>query len=76
MLEKDIVFKQKFYYARNAHYETATLGSIMLVPGERLHKLLAEDYRAMHNMIYGKIPEYDKIIEFLGKLEEEVHRLK
>lgn len=76
LLEKDIVFKQKFYYARTAHYETATLESIMLVPGERLHKLLAEDYRAMHNMIYGKIPEYDKIIEFLGKLEEEVHRLK
>lgn len=76
LLEKDIVFKQKFYYARTAHYETATLESIMLVPGERLHKLLAEDYRAMHNMIYGKIPEYDKIIEFLGKLEEEVHGLK
>lgn len=76
LLEKDIVFKQKFYYARTAHYETATLESIMLVPGERLYKLLAEDYRAMHNMIYGKIPEYDKIIEFLGTLEEEVHRLK
>ena len=38
MLEKDIAFKQKFYYAKSAHYETATLGSIMLVPGERIHK--------------------------------------
>ena len=75
LLEKDITFKQKFYYAKGAHYETATLGSIMLVPGERLHKALAEDYQAMRNMIYGKMPEYEEIIEFLGKLEEEIHRL-
>lgn len=38
LLEKDITFKQKFYYAKSAHYETATLGTIMLVPGERIHK--------------------------------------
>ena len=76
MLEKDITFKQKFYYAKSAHYETATLGSIMLVPGERIHKVLKEDYQAMRNMIYGNMPEYEEIIEYLRKLEEEVHSLK
>ena len=25
LLEKDVAFKQKFYYAKGAHYETATL---------------------------------------------------
>lgn len=76
MLEKDIAFKQKFYYAKSAHYETATLGPIMLVPGERIHKVLKEDYQAMRNMIYGKMPEYEEIIEYLRKLEEEVHSLE
>ena len=76
MIEKDITFKQKFYYAKSAHYETATLGSIMLVPGERIHKVLKEDYQAMRNMIYGNMPEYEEIIEYLRKLEEEVHSLE
>ena len=76
MLEKDITFKQKFYYAKSALYETATLGSIMLVPGERIHKVLKEDYQAMRNMIYGNMPEYEEIIEYLRKLEEEVHSLE
>lgn len=76
MLEKDIAFKQKFYYAKSAHYEIATLGSIMLVPGERIHKVLKEDYQAMRNMIYGNMPEYEEIIEYLRKLEEEVHSLE
>ena len=45
LLEKDVAFKQKFYYAKGAHYETATLGSIILLPGESIHKALAEDYQ-------------------------------
>ena len=28
LLEKDVIFKQKFYYAKSAHYETATLKDI------------------------------------------------
>ena len=75
LLEKDVAFKQKFYYAKGAHYETATLGSIMLAPGENLRKALEEDYQAMRNVIYGKMPEYEEMIDFLKQLEEEVHRL-
>jgi hypothetical protein len=62
LLEKDVVFKQKFYYAKSAHYETATLRSIQLIPDERLRKELSNDYQAMRNMIYGKIPEFEEII--------------
>lgn len=70
-----MVFKQKFYYAKGAHYETATLETIRLVPGERIHKELEDDYQAMRNMIYGNIPEFEEILEFLEKLQEEIHRL-
>ncbi len=35
-----------------------------------------EDYEVIRNMIYGKIPEFEEILEFLQKLQEEVHELK
>ena len=76
LLEKDVTFKQKFYYAKGAHYETATLENIMLVPGERIHKELEDDYQAMRNMIYGNIPEFKDILVFLEKLQEEIHGLE
>jgi len=37
---------------------------------------LKEDYQAMSNMIYGNIPEFEAILEFLEKLQEEVHGLE
>lgn len=76
LLEKDVVFKQKFYYTKGAHYETATLGSIVLLPREELHKALSEDYRAMRNMIYGNVPEFEDILVFLEKLQGEIHELE
>lgn len=76
VLEKDVAFKQKFYYAKGAHYETATLENIMLVPGERIDKELEDDYQAMRNMIYGNIPEFKDILVFLEKLQEEIHGLE
>lgn len=75
LLEKDVVFKQKFYYVKGAHYETATLSSIELLPKEAVRNALKEDYQAMRNMIYGNIPEFEEILEFLEKLQEEVHGL-
>ncbi len=75
LLEKDVAFKQKFYYAKSAHYETATLRGIMLVPPERMRRALAEDYTAMRNMIYGEMPDFESLLEYLGELEREIHEL-
>ena len=76
LLEKDVFFKQKFYYAKGAHYETATLSSIELLPRKTILNALQEDYQEMKNMIYGNIPEFEEILEFLEKLQEEIHRLE
>ena len=76
LLERDVAFKQKFYYAKGAHYETATLSSIKLLPRESVLRALQEDYQAMRNMIYGSIPEFEKILAFLEKLQEEIHGLE
>ena len=75
LLEKDVAFKQKFYYAKSAHYETATLQTISLIPKDEIMQPLRNDYAAMANMFYGKAPEFDEILSFLTKLENEIHNL-
>lgn len=76
LLEKDIEFKQKFYYTKSAHYETATLSEVKLVPAKEIIDALREDYAAMKNMIYGDYPDFDEIISCLEKLQEEIHMIK
>ena len=75
LLEKDVAFKQKFYYAKGAHYETATLKSVVLLPNAAILKALLEDYQAMRNMIYGDVPEFEEILSFLQMLQEDIHKL-
>ena len=75
LLEKDIMFKQKFYYSKGAHYETATLTDIMLIPGDSIIPALRADYKAMKNMIYGEIPEFEEILTYLSELQTEIHSL-
>ena len=76
LLEKDVAFKQKFYYAKSAHYETATLKTVRLIPSEAIMLPLRDDYSAMSNMIYGNFPEFEEIIEYLKRLENEIHSLQ
>lgn len=75
LLEKDVAFKQKFYYSKGAHYETATLEGVVLVPCEGIMKSLAEDYAAMKNMIYGEIPKFEEVLTYLKTLQEEIRGL-
>ena len=53
----------------------ATLETIMLVPVERIHNEIEDDYQAMRNMIYGNITEFKDILVFLERLQEEIHGL-
>lgn len=75
LLEQDVKFKQKFYYAKNASYETAQIGTLKLVPSEDAIKELRADYDHMKDMIYGEKPSFDEIITEIVKLEEEINGL-
>ncbi len=75
LLERDILFKTKFYYSRNASYDTASLGEIRLTPPERLIPEIRSDYDRMKNMIYGAKPDFTVLMEGIAALEEEIHRL-
>ena len=75
LLEQDVKFKLKFYYARNASYETAHIGTVQLVPNDAAIKDLSDDYDHMKEMIYGEEPSFDEIIETIGTLEAEINGL-
>ena len=76
LLAKDVRSKQQFYYVRNAHYETATIKDIQLVPADtNILKALEADYAAMGDMIYGKKILFSDIMQLLKKLETEIHHL-
>lgn len=72
---KKSAFKQKFYYAKSAHYETATLKEIKLIPAEEIMQPLRVDYAAMANMFYGAAPTFEEILKYLAELETEIHGL-
>ena len=76
LLEQDIKFKLKFYYAKNASYETARIGTIKLVPDEAAIKDLSVDYDHMKDMIYGERPPFDEIMDSIAGLEEEINKLR
>lgn len=75
LLERDVLFKKKFYYAKTMPYDTLTLQQVQLVPEGRILEELKTDYEAMKNMIYGPKPAFDEIIECLKNLEKEIHQL-
>ena len=75
LLEQDVKFKLKFYYAKNASYETAQFGTVRLVPSEAAIKDLSIDYEHMKDMIYGEKPSFDEIMKSIATLETEINGL-
>ena len=75
LLEQDVRFKLKFYYAKNASYETAKIGSLRLVPDVAAIKDLSTDYEHMKDMIYGEKPPFEEIMNSIANLESEINGL-
>ena len=73
-LLSDVVdFKNKFYRCVWAKYDLAKSGSLRLHPNENNLDVLAEDYKNMRNMIFGEYPDWNDILKYLCRLEEEIN---
>ena len=73
-LLRDVVErKDKLYHCPWARYEECVTGNIHLLPNENNQDLLVEDYRAMQNMIYGEVPSWNEINEYLAELEKAIN---
>ncbi len=73
LLASVVAFKQKFYPRGWAKYEQAKPGSLRLMPPERILKAMRQDYRAMGEMIFGRHPSWEEIMEGLTALENEIN---
>lgn len=69
-----VAFKQRFYPRGWARYDLAVPGSLRLLPDEAVLAAVEADYRAMADMIFGRIPDFADIVAQLRALEEEINR--
>lgn len=75
LLEKVVAFKIKFYPRKWARYDQAKPGTIKLLPPEYRLDSLREDYAVMNEMMFGDYPDFNTLISFIGKLQDEINQL-
>lgn len=76
LLSQVIRFKQVYFAANWAHYETAIPGSLRIVPNETLQGILRKDYQQMQEMFPTKPLSFDDILAKLQALENRINVLK
>jgi len=76
LLEKVVEFKKKFYPVNWANYDSAKIGTLKLIPQDYRINELEKDYKAMEHMIFDKKLDFDKIIDILKKLEQQINSLE
>jgi hypothetical protein len=74
LLVQVVRHKETFYPSAWAQYARASPGSFRLLPAEARRAAVERDYRSMGVMIFGEPPEFDKIMETLAALEQEINR--
>lgn len=73
LLVSVVVFKQRFYPRGWARYDLAKPGTFVLVPEGRVLASVRSDYRAMENMIFGEVWDFEEILALLQVLQEEIN---
>lgn len=74
---KDVVaFKMRFYPSGWAQYATALPGSLKLMPSQHVLKALRPDYVNMRNMIFGRYPAFEEVLDTLKELEDEINSIE
>lgn len=75
LLADVVKHKKVFFNVGHANYDACLAGKLRLVPDDALRGVLAADLRAMieGGMFYGERPSFERIIERLRTLEQEVN---
>lgn len=66
--------KAVYFRAKWASYYAARKGTLKLTPDERVLKEMEQDYRAMSEMFYGKVPTWQEIIDGIAAFEESFNQ--
>jgi len=74
LLLKVAKHKEVFFPAAWARYPDAKPGKLKLVPPDARLPELEQDYRMMQEMIFGKAPEFVRLLDVLRQMEAEINR--
>ena len=75
LLNRVVMFKEKFYRSPWAGYEYAKHGSMKLMPPKHSVNSLKDDYSRMQRMIFGEKPSFELLMESIRNLENEINLL-
>jgi hypothetical protein len=75
LLHEVIEFNQRFYACAWAKYDLAAPGTIQLVPPHHVLDVLRKDHDSMQEMIFGRNPSFDEILDGISVLEKEINQL-
>ena len=76
LLSKVREFKKKFYPSGWANYDSAIPGQFKLIPNEERLKELKKDFENMKEMINDDSITFDKLINEIKRIENEINNLK
>ena len=74
MLDDVRRFKERYYASAWARYYLAIPGSLVIVPNARKITELASDYREMRPLFFSEPPPFERVIEQLRALQQEINR--
>lgn len=73
LLERVVLHKTIYFKSAWARYDKAKPGTLRLVPGDERIRELERDYDDMQPMFFGRIPQFNMILERLKRLEEDIN---
>ena len=74
LLNEVIYFKEKFYKCGWALLEDIKKGNLKLIPPIERFKELKKDYDNMKTMLYGDVPTFEELMDYLKILEDEINQ--
>ncbi len=73
LLARVVEHKSVYFRSAAAHYEFAKPGTLRLLPHPDRNQALKDDYDKMQQMIFGKYPAWEEIVESLKQIEKRIN---
>ncbi|HVE44889.1 MAG TPA: nucleotidyl transferase AbiEii/AbiGii toxin family protein [Gammaproteobacteria bacterium] len=73
LLNTVLMNKKTYFASSSANYETATIGTIHLMPNELFTETLRQDCREMSEMFFQRAPDFDEIMTKVAQIETTIN---
>jgi hypothetical protein len=73
LIEDCLRHARMFFYRSNTGLDAAERGSFRLRPTEPMLDALRKDYEAMAAMIFGEVPDFEKVLDSVARAEEQLN---